>query len=305
MNDNMSVQEKRQYRRNEFRRKFGTHWLIYVSLLGTATLSLLSGLFLPLQPDANGVIHITFWTIMACLYYMVGFVSTGEGAGYYWFDKLTDHDKDNTAQVIIAGIMLFVSIVTIVVTALAGAAFVAFWLGAFEQFTVIPVWAQKWIVWAIPALWVAHAVAGMAFKAMSAESEAERDARASYWRNNASSVAKQIGEMEAQEEIDNFSVRLKTRKGGNPNTSSNTSNPPNSTGSDAPKKQETSYTLQDYLSKSGMSLSAAQTKFGGRRYQDFAADCNPLFDHISGGNMRAIFNELIPNPTPAATGNHR
>lgn len=92
---------------------------------------------------------------------------------------------------------------------------------------------------------------------------------------------------------------------GNQNTSSSSSNLTNSTGEDAPKKQETSYTLKDYLDKSGMSLSAAQTKFGGMRYSDFAADCNPRFDHISGGNMRAIFSELIPNPTEAATGNHR
>ena len=69
--------------------------------------------------------------------------------------------------------------------------------------------------------------------------------------------------------------------------------------------QETNYTLADYLSKAGMTKEQAAIKFGGKRYADFAADCNPRFSHISGSNMRAIFAELVPNPTQPVTDNGR
>ena len=234
MNNEMTVQEKRQYKRNEFKRKFGQYWLIYIALFGTGTLSSLSGLFLPFRPDAQGVVNITFWLALSSVYYIIGFLSTGEGAGYFWFDKLTDHDKDNTIQQWIAGIMLFVAIVTILITSLAGGAFIAYWLGALPQFQLLPTWAQKWVVWAIPALWVAHAVAGMAFKALSDEAEAERDAqgiirdaqqkilrdkanaKAEFWKTKAPDVARQIGEMEAQDEIDNFAIKLTARNRNQP-----------------------------------------------------------------------------------------
>ena len=90
--------------------------------------------------------------------------------------------------------------------------------------------------------------------------------------------------------------------GGKLNKGSNTSNSTNSTGGDAPKKPDTTFTLQDYLDKAGMSKEQAVIKFGGLRYEDFAGDCNPRFEHISSGNMKKIWFEELKagNPTPAA-----
>ena len=102
--------------------------------------------------------------------------------------------------------------------------------------------------------------------------------------------------------------RLRGNKGkgkGNQNTSSTMPRNDTQTPQNAPAKQETSYTLQDYLDKSGMSLSAAQTKFGGKRYSDFAEDFKMHFADATRQNMQDAFYELIPNPTQPVTDNHR
>jgi len=231
MNDKneMSIQDKRNWKRAEFKRRFGKYWLIYLALIGTGILSAFSGAFLPFQPNEEGYVVLTLGGIVAALYYAGGFLSTGELAANFWFGLLTDHDKDNAWQVAIAVTMLSISIVTVLVTSLAAGAFIAYWLGALEQFEVMPLWAQTWVVWAIPALWVAHAVMGMAFKALSEEAEADRDAnavvraaqqkivkakadaRAKYWEQNAPDIALRLGQMEAQDEIDQFSAKLKGR----------------------------------------------------------------------------------------------
>ena len=94
---------------------------------------------------------------------------------------------------------------------------------------------------------------------------------------------------------------------GNQNTRSESSNSANSTGDNAPKKPDTTFTLQDYLDKAGMTKEQAIVKFGGLRYEDFAGDCNPRFEHISSGNMKKIWFEELKagNPTQATAGNHR
>lgn len=218
--------QKRVDSYNEFSRKYGQHWLVYMALAFTATLSFVSGLILPFTPDANGYFAVTFGGMLTALYYSVGFISNGEGAANYWFGKLTDHDKDNTAQKIIAGIMLTLSVAVSLITALAAASQIAFLLGVLTEFQAMPTWAQEWVVWSIPSMWTAHAVAGMAFKALSDEAAAERDAnsviraaklsitrervdaRAEYWKKNASTVARQLGELEARKEIEDYSVKL-------------------------------------------------------------------------------------------------
>lgn len=228
----MTPEQKRNYNKQEFKRKYGRFWLVYLALFGTAVLSGISGILLPIQRE-GGMLEITFWTILAGLYYAAGFLTNGEGAAYFWFDKLVDHDKDNPAQQVIAYLMLGISVATVLTTALASASFIAYLMGALSQFTAIPAWAQKWIVGAIPIFWVAHLVMGMLFKALSDEAAAERDsrakireiqtriqkdkadARAQYWQDKAPDVARQLGELEAQAEIENMTIQLNAKRQNN------------------------------------------------------------------------------------------
>ena len=221
--------QKRQEATNKFNRKYGQYWLVYIALIFTATLSFVSGLILPFTPDKNGIFLITFGGVIAGLYYSLGFITNGELSANYWFDKLTDHDKDNTTQQVIAGLMLTASIAVSLVTALAAAAQIAFLLGALNEFRQFPAWAQEWVVWSIPTMWTLNAVAGMAFKALSDEASAERDAnaiirtakqeinksrmdaKADYWKKNAPDIARRLGEMEAQAEVEAYSVRLQKK----------------------------------------------------------------------------------------------
>jgi len=212
--------------KNEFQRKYGQHWLVYAALILTATLSTSAGLLMPFQPDANGYVLFTVPRLIAAIFYAIGFLTTGELAANYWFEKLTDRDKDNTTQKYIAIIALFAAVVTSLVTSLAAGAMVAFMLGVLDAFQIMPVWAQEWIVWAIPTMWIMHAVAGMAFKATSDEAVADRNAasiisavksqivmdkanaRAEYWKANAPRIAQELGKLEAEHEIDAYSVKL-------------------------------------------------------------------------------------------------
>jgi len=227
--------QKRQEATNKFLRKYGQYWLVYAALTFTAVLSFTSGMILPFTPDEFGMFTITFGGVLAGLYYSLGFTTNGELAANYWFDKLTDHDKDNTPQKIIAGLMLTISIGVSLTTALAAAAQIAFLLGALGEFRQFPVWAQEWVVWSIPTMWTLNAVAGMAFKALSDEASAERDAnaiirsakqeiskarmdaKANYWKQNAPDIARQLGEMEARNEIEAYAVRLNQPKPQNTN----------------------------------------------------------------------------------------
>jgi len=222
----LTPMQKRAFKREVFQQKIGQYWLVYVALIGTGIMSFTSGILLPFPPDENGVATITVGGIFAAIFYATGFLTTGELAANFWFDKLTDHDKDNRIQVGIGVTMLVVAIATLLTTSLAAGAFIAYWLGIMEQFAVLPIWAQKWVVWAIPALWVSHLVAGIAFKALSDEAEADRDARATirearvsiakqkavakaeFWKTNATTIAQQLGELEAQEEIERYSQKL-------------------------------------------------------------------------------------------------
>jgi len=231
---NLSPAQKRVDAMNEFSRKYGQHWLVYLTLIFTASLSFVSGLILPFTPDKSGFITISLGGVLTAIYYSVGFVTNGEGAANYWFDKLTDHDKDNTAQKVIAGLMLALSVGVSLVTALAAAAQIAFLLGVLTEFQSMPTWAQEWVVWSIPTMWTLHAVSGMAFKALSDEAAAERDAnsvirsakqeitrarvdaKANYWKQHAPEVARQLGELEAQNEIDLFAVKLKAGNASTP-----------------------------------------------------------------------------------------
>lgn len=225
----LTPQQKRQIKKQEFKRKFQKYWLVYVALICTSILSAISGLMLPADTSENKF-DWSLIAIIAGFYYAVGFLSNGEGATYFWFDKLTDHDPDNAKQIWIASIMLGVSVLTIVITATAAASFLAYALGALSEFQIMPEWAQKWVVWSIPVLWVVNLTTGMVFRSVSDEAESERsanakirniqqqinfkkaDAKAEYWEKNAPDLAQRLGEMEAQEEIDNMQIHLKSKQ---------------------------------------------------------------------------------------------
>lgn len=225
----ITVTQKRAMKRAEFQRKFGQYWYIYIALLGTAGLSSVSGLLLPFRPDESGSIVLTVGGVFAAIYYTFGFLTTGEGATYFWFDKLTDHDPDNSTQKWIAGGMLSIAIITSLVTSMAAGAFIAFWLGLFSEFYIMPTWAQKWVVWAIPLMWVLHFVAGTVFRYVSEESEYEREAnsiireaknqmtkekeqaKANWWKEHAPELAQQLGEMEAQDELAAYKAKIDER----------------------------------------------------------------------------------------------
>ena len=229
-NNELSISQKRAMKRAEFMRRFGQYWYVYAALAGTATLSFVSGLLMPFQPDVNGNIVITFGGVLAAFYYSIGFLTTGEGASYFWFDKLTDQDPDNGIQKAAAILMLSVSVVTSFVTALAAGSFIAFYLGVFNEFFIMPGWAQKWVVFAIPTMWVLHFVAGTVFRYVSEESEYEREAKsiireaqnqmvkskarakAEYWKQNAPDLANKLGKMEAQDELDAYSAKLEEKR---------------------------------------------------------------------------------------------
>lgn len=221
----MTPQQKRAYNRQQFKDKFQRFWIIYVALFGTGLLSSISGFLLPAQVT-NGNFVFSVSTLLVGTFYAVGFLSNGEGAAYFWFDKLTDYDEDNSWQIAIAVIMLFVSVFTILMTTLAAGSFIAYWVGALTDFNVLPFWAQSWVVWSIPALWVMQITTGTAFKALSDEAAAERatkavirgitqniqkdkaKARENYWRDNAPDLARQLGEREAQKEIRLYEAQL-------------------------------------------------------------------------------------------------
>lgn len=195
------------------------YWLMYFALLGTGTLSALSGFLLAHAPDENGVADYTLVTIAAGVFYMIGFLTTGEGATLFWFDKLTDHDEDNTAQLYIAWLMMALSIITSLVTASAAAAFVAYWMGELDAFQVMPLWAQNWVVWAIPVLWITHFVCGTIFKTISDEARQMRQlatiqrstqmeiriarerAKTNVLRREAPVLAQRLGESDAHQQI--------------------------------------------------------------------------------------------------------
>ena len=219
--DRDKKKDQKAYNRKVNAERYGRYWLVYVGLAVTAGLSVFAGMSLPFKDG-----YVTFWRIIAALYYAAGFVATGEGAAYFWFDKLTDRDEDNKTQIMVAWTMLLISVATILTTALAAGSFIAYYLGAMEIFTTLPYWAQEWIVWAIPVLLIVHMVSGMLFRAVSDEAAAEREmkvrirlskekvqeekmnARANYWENHAPDVAKQLGELEAQEEIARYRAKL-------------------------------------------------------------------------------------------------
>lgn len=200
-------------------RNFRRFWVIYVGLFCTALLSFASGLMLPFMRN-DIVVPLTWGTFFVALYYGCGFLINGELAANFWFSKITDQDPDNSTQKIIAWGMLVVSIGIIAATCISAADMIAYWVGVFDVFYQIPVWVQKYVVYAIPVMWVVNFSMAMLFRGVSDEAVSEREeqarinrartdaaiaeakAYADYTIENAPALARQKGQMRAAAEID-------------------------------------------------------------------------------------------------------
>lgn len=209
--------KNKEFSKAEFNRRYGRYYIVYVALIGTGVLSGLTGFLLPFSQGMNDIEFII--SLLAGLYFCVGFLTNGEISANYWFGKLTDHDPDNRTQQWIAGISLFFAVVVSLVTSLASSLLIAYWLNIFPAFTGIPDWAQVWIVDIIPVMWIYNGVCGMAFKSVSDEAQAERlsksfirekqnelfemkeQAKVDWWRDNAMAIYQEQGRREAQEDV--------------------------------------------------------------------------------------------------------
>jgi hypothetical protein len=228
-NRQMTSKQKKDRDAQEFQRKYGRYWLLYAALGFTGILSFIGGLMLPfMKPDVN--VPFTWGTAGAGLFYALGFVLIGEGAANFWFERVTDSDPDNNQQKWIAGIMITASVLVSASTALATSYIIAYWVGVFDAFLTIPVWAQKYIAIAVPVMMVAHAVAGIIFKAVSDEAASERDSKAAirkamneaaeaearaesdYIVANAPSLAHQMGEMKARAKLESLQAQIRSEQ---------------------------------------------------------------------------------------------
>lgn len=228
-NKEMTSKQKKEMQKAEFHQKFGRYWLIYMTLGFTAILSFIGGLMLPfMKPDV--IVPLSWGTAGAGIFYALGFLLIGEGAANFWFDKVTDQDPDNREQKIIAGLMIAASVIVSLSTALATSYIIAYWVGVFDTFLSIPAWAQKYIAISIPFMLIAHATAGIIFKSVSDEAFAEREAksriaqarneaaemraraRANWIIENAPKIAREMGEMEAKEELDALKAKIREKQ---------------------------------------------------------------------------------------------
>jgi hypothetical protein len=225
----MTSKQRKELSKKEFYRKFGRYWLLYGALIFTGVLSFIGGLMLPfMKPDV--VVPLTWGTAGAGFFYALGFFFIGEGACFFWIERITDQDPDNTAQKITAWIMIVLSVLVSASTALATSYIIAYWVGVFDAFLAIPVWAQKYIAIAVPVMMVANAVAAIVFKSVSDEAAAERDAnatirlaenearearataRANWVKANAPRLAQEMGEMEAENDLDALRAKIREEK---------------------------------------------------------------------------------------------
>lgn len=225
----MTAKQKKELKKKEHYEKFGRYWLVYTALIFTSVLSFVGGLMLPfMKPDV--IVPLTWATAAAGFFYALGFFFIGEGACFFWIEKITDQDPDNTGQQITAWLMIALSVVISAATALATSYIIAYWVGVFDAFLTIPVWAQKYIAIIIPVAMVGNAVAGIIFKAISDEAFAEREAnatirraenearearataRANWVKTNAPRLAQEMGEMEAENDLDALRAKIREEK---------------------------------------------------------------------------------------------
>lgn len=195
---------------------FKKYWLLYLGLVGTGALSIFAGVYLGLAPDEQGFFEISLENIAFALYYGVGFFITAEGAVLFWETKLVYHDVDkdgktNKIQVNTAKVAMGISILAVALTGLAAADFIAVWRGQFSSFTSVQNWAQGWVVWAIPLLFLFHVCAAILYWYHSAEAALDR------WKSqNQRQTQSLMAQIEADawvEEYKRISPQLAQQKG--------------------------------------------------------------------------------------------
>jgi hypothetical protein len=232
----MTNKQKKQLAADEFKRKYQRYWLMYWGLFFVAALSFICGLVLPFMRE-DIVVRLTWGTLAVSLFYALGFLTVGEGAFNFWFDKITDSDPDNNTQKLIAGVMIALSGLVSLSTALATSYIIAWWIKIFDTFVSIPAWAQKYIAIIIPVMVIVNVAAGTMFKWVSDEAYSEREnnarireaknraiqaqakARADYMEANAPILARQMGEIEAQDQLDALQAQInekRSKRGQNP-----------------------------------------------------------------------------------------
>ena len=163
---------------------FKQWWLLYVGVAIIALLSMFAGAYLGLAPNNQGVVYwsTTFelvTKVFFAIFYMVMFFVTAEAAFLFWLDKLILHDVDDkqnsvNTQVVTAWIMLVISLITMIVTAVAAAEILAAWRHAFSGEAQFPAWAQGWIIEWIPGLIIFHIIAATIYKQSTEEARLER-----------------------------------------------------------------------------------------------------------------------------------
>jgi hypothetical protein len=225
----MTSKQRKQIQAEEFKRKYSRYWMVYWGLFFTAALSFICGAVLPfMREDIN--VELNWGTGLIAAFYALGFLTIGEGAFNFWFDKVVDSDPDNGTQKKIAGGMIGLSALVSLSTALATSYIIAWYIKVFDAFLKIPEWAQKYIAIAIPVVIVVNVVAGVWFKWVSDEAFSEREtnarireaqnnaiqaqakARAAYIEANAPLLARQMGEIEAQDTLDALQAQINEKR---------------------------------------------------------------------------------------------
>lgn len=163
---------------------FRQWWLLYIGVAIIALLSMFAGAYLGLSPNERGeVMYVNTFDLITkiffAVFYMVMFFVTAEAAFLFWLDKLILHDTDErqnsvNTQVYTAWLMLAISLLTMIVTAIAAAQILAAWRHAFSGDVVFPEWAQGWIIEWIPALIIFHIIASTIYKQSTEEARLER-----------------------------------------------------------------------------------------------------------------------------------
>jgi hypothetical protein len=225
----MTSKQKKKLQAEDFKRKYSRYWMVYWGLFFTAALSFICGVVLPFMREDIDV-KLTWGTGMIAAFYALGFLTIGEGAFNFWFDKVVDSDPDNETQKKIAAVMIVTSALVSLSTALATSYIVAWYIKVFDAFLKIPAWAQKYIAIAIPVMVVVNVVAGVWFKWVSDEAFSEREtnakireaqnnaiqaqakARADYIAANAPLLARQMGQIEAQDDLDALQAQINEKR---------------------------------------------------------------------------------------------
>jgi hypothetical protein len=118
--------------------------------------------------------------------------------------KLVYHDVDKNGassknQINTARIALGVSILTVVITGLSAAHFIAQWVGTLVNFASVPDAAQAWVVWSIPILLVFHTVSAIIYWYNSEEARLSRYRNAIILQTQA-----ELSEIEASAFVDEY-----------------------------------------------------------------------------------------------------